>query len=155
MSLFSITARLLSFTVLGASAHATDLKITGADGVVHAQYSQSDAEALGTTEIRTTTPWTDGVVTLKGVDGALLLKDAGFEGRTVTAIALDDYAIIVEWKDFEDRQALIATQMDGVRLTSGNKGPFWIVFDYDNASIGELGDIRSKSVWHLVELELE
>lgn len=155
MRLVTYTALALSPLFFGSTALATDLKITDTNGLVLARFSQEQVEALGTRELRTTTPWTEGVVTFSGVDGEKLLQAAGQEGATVTAIALDDYAIELEWKDFEVHNALIATRMNGERMTSGNKGPFWIVFDYDDIAISTKSVLESKSVWHLVELEIE
>jgi hypothetical protein len=155
MKIITYAAFALSFSCLTTGALAEDLKITDINGTELKRFSKEQVEALGTRELRTSTPWTEGTVTFTGVDGEKLLTEAGYAGATVTAIALDDYAIALDWEDFEKHNALIATRMNGENITSGNKGPFWIVFDYDDLAISEIAGIQSKSVWHLVELEIE
>ena len=134
---------------------AGDLKILDGEGAERASYSQDDIEAMGMRELRTSTPWTEGTMTFEGVDGRKVLEDAGIGGARVTAIALDDYVIEIEWEDFTEHEALFATRMNGKRLTPSDRGPVWIVFDYDEVEAGNRADLRSKSVWRLVEIEAE
>lgn len=151
----ALLSALMMSCLCAAPALASDLLIRNAKGNEIARFSQDDIEALGTRHLTTTTPWTDEAVTFSGADGKAVLEAAGLKDTTVLAIALDDYAIEVDWTDFVEHNALIATRMDGERLVAGKRGPFWIVFDYDNAKAGIVADLRSKSVWHLVEFEIE
>lgn len=111
-------------------------------------------EALPVHVLETTTAVTDGVSLFEGVLMRDLLELAGAEGGTVTAIALNDYAIDIPAGDFSAFDVLAALVMDGETLTPRDKGPIWIVYPRDD--FAELQDIRYdyRWVWQLVHLEV-
>ena len=148
------------FAVMGtAPLHAasgeSDLTIFGKDGSTLATFTQDDAEALGTHEIVTKTPWTNGSIRLSGVRATRLLAEAGLANVDLTVIALDDYMAVVPWSDLVERDALFATRIDGERLTFDQRGPFWLIFDFDDVPEAEMSEMASKAVWHLVQIEVE
>lgn len=153
--LFASTALFIATNSNPALASEDFLSLRDASGTIVATFSQSEAEALGTYEVTTTTPWTKGDVTFTGVKGQHLLETAGFSDVDLTAIALDDYAALLTWADIVDRNAIFATRMNGEPLTLDRKGPFWVIFDFDEIPSSKRSEMHSKAVWHLVEIEIE
>jgi len=152
----SLTASVFLFAALGLAAPAMGmedrLRILDRDGTLIASFNQAEAEALGTREVVTSTPWTRGIVRFSGVEGHRLLEAAGLSEVDITVIALDDYTVSLSWEDLTERNALFASRVDGERLTLDRKGPFWTVFDFDDIPKTEGGEVRSKTIWHMIEI---
>ena len=112
-------------------------------------------EAMGSTFLQTSTPWTDGVPLFRGVLVRDLLRRLGTEGEMVRAIALNEYRYDIPLSDFYDYPVLLAYEMNGEALPVRGKGPTWIVYPLD-----QFGELRNriterKMVWQLVELQVQ
>lgn len=121
-----------------------------------AQFDLAMLQALPASTVYTSTVVTDGV---KRFDGVLVRDLFNFlnpspQSRKVEAIALNDYLVEIPLSDFYDYDVLLATHMDGVLLTSVDKGPLWIVYPRD--SVRKLQDIRYdyRWVWQLKHLHI-
>ncbi len=119
-----------------------------------AHFDLAMIKAMPLHTLNTTTVVTDGMKSFDGVLMRDLLAVLGAEGDTVTATALNDYAIDIPMDDFEQYDVIAAFRMDGERLTARDKGPLWIVYPRDD--FDELQDIRYdyRWVWQLVRLEV-
>ncbi|MCC5967306.1 MAG: hypothetical protein JJU24_14350 [Natronohydrobacter sp.] len=106
-------------------------------------------------QIVTTTSVTDGPQTFEGFLIRDLLQDLDAEGDVVVARALNDYQIEIPISDFERFDVVGALSMEGVPLSSRDKGPIWIVYPRDDHP--ELQDIRydTRWVWQLVSLHVQ
>lgn len=106
-------------------------------------------------ELETSTSVTDGVKHFEGFLMRDLLEWVNAKGVRVAAIALNDYLIEIPIEDFYHYDVLVADTMDGVPLTSRDKGPLWIVYPRD--AHRELQDIRYdyRWVWQLHRLEIQ
>lgn len=116
-----------------------------------------DMETLKTLpvhSISTSTVVTDGVLTFEGVLMRSVLDHVGAQGQTVTARALNGYEVEIPVKDFTDFDVLLAWSVNGTRLKSDDKGPFWIVYPRDQHEV--LQDIRYdyRWVWQLISLQV-
>ena len=143
---------------LGRPGTEVILEVTGA--VAHrnapaaAQFDRAMLEALGTTTMRTSTPWTDGILEFRGVLARDLLESVGADGEVVRASALNDYVIDIPIADFSAYPVLLAFEIDGNPLGVRDKGPLWIVYPLDHYE--DLQDRRTmrKMVWQLRELRV-
>jgi len=151
----AIVSAITMFLALAGPVSAQSLKITSEDGNVLASFDQSSIEALGLEKLETATPWTDGIVRFEGVSIKKVLTKAGVSGESVTGFAADDYAMRLPAEIIENFDPIIATRMNGVSMSLENKGPFWIMFDFDDISPETSEEIRSLAIWHLSELEVE
>lgn len=144
-------------TIVGATAPsvAGSLKVTTFEGDALAEYNQSTIEEIGLRVVETETPWTDGIIRFEGVSLKAVLNESGIEGKDVTGLAIDDYAATLPVSVIETYDPIIATRMNGELMTVDNKGPFWIMFDFDDIAEEESVELRSFAVWHLNELEVE
>jgi hypothetical protein len=69
--------------------------------------------ALGTRAVSVTTSWTDGTQEFSGVMMRHLMSAVGAEGKTVEAIALNDYTYTIEVEDFSMYPVIVATKLNG------------------------------------------
>ncbi|TDQ81953.1 hypothetical protein A8950_1773 [Dongia mobilis] len=131
-------------TIEGGIAHSNT-----ADG--KAALDLAMLESLPARTIETTTPWTEGPQTFTGVLLADLLAHVGASGDRLHAIASNDYEVTFPAGDVTDYGGILAYQQNGAALPS-DKGPLWIVYDYDSDP-QLLGDrFQSASIWNLVTL---
>ncbi|EXL10603.1 molybdopterin-dependent oxidoreductase [Aquamicrobium defluvii] len=133
-------------SVYGAVARAD------ADGAAH--FDLEMLRALPAAQLETTTAVTDGVRRFDGVLMRDLLAHVGAQGKTLTARALNDYAIDIAIEEFDRFDVLVAYEMDGEPLLPSDKGPLWIVYPRDRHA--ELQDIRFdyRWVWQLRWIEI-
>ncbi len=114
-----------------------------------ARFDRPMLEGLGFTEIVTETPWTDGSVRFEGVLVRDLLHAVGAKGMTVTAVAINDYAVEIPISDFETYPVILALKMNGEFMSVRKKGPLWVIYPW-----GDEPDLRnevyhSRAIWQL------
>ena len=151
----SLALSLVALFVFTASVYAGTLKVTSEDGEVLATFDQASIEALGLQEFKTETPWTDGTITFDGVSLTKVLAEADVQGKDIIGHALDDYSASLSAEVIKSFDPIIATRMNGVPMTVGDKGPFWIMFNFDDMPTNSTIELRSLAIWHLNELEVE
>ncbi len=128
--------------------------ITNTNGEGVAKLDREMLLSLGQHELRTTTSWTEGVKTFRGVLANDVLEYVGAYGSTITATALNDYVVEIPVSDFEKYGVVFALWMDGEQLTRRTKGPIWPVYPRDE--FPELMNRASdkKWIWQLVTIEI-
>ncbi len=154
-----MAAQACGLMVAGAVAIADQpemtLKVTGQISDAPATLDRATLEALPVTTIKTSSVVTDGTHSFTGFLMRDLLDHLGATGESVTAIALNDYAVDIPMVDFYDYDVVVATHMDGRALIRADKGPFWIVYPRDDHRA--LQDIRYdyRWVWQLSQLDVQ
>jgi hypothetical protein len=133
---------------------AQSLTITGPDGAVVASLDLAALDAMAQSEFTTTTIWTDGPVLFSGVALSTVLDSAGVTGTTLTMTALNDYAVDMPVSEITEDAPIIATRMDGEPMSVRDKGPFWVVYDYDSDTAFQTEAIFAQSIWQLNRLTL-
>jgi len=141
--------------MFATSANASSLKVMGNDRSPIVSFDRKEIEALGLHTLKTETPWTDGVVHFEGVKLKDFLLKAGIDGQAVTATAFDDYAISISPDIIEEYDPIVASRMNGEVMTLENKGPYWIMFDFEKFTEDQTQELRTYAVWHLIEFEVE
>ena len=135
------------------------LTVTGAISATNApgraEFDQKMLEALGVERLTTSTDWTDGKPVFEGVPARKLLEAVGAHGKTLSAIALNDYAVDIPIDDFTTYPVLLALRMNGQALTPRDKGPIWIIYPRDDHP--ELRDpkINDRWIWQLKAIEVK
>ncbi|QDL94691.1 oxidoreductase (plasmid) [Paroceanicella profunda] len=117
-----------------------------------AQFDRAMLESIGMVSFTTTTPWFTGETTFEGVPMAKLLDLVGAEGTRIEAVALNDYRTEVPIADFAKYGTILALKRDGAYMPIRDKGPLFIVYDYDSASELQSQDFYSRSVWQLARI---
>ncbi len=160
-------AILASIALLGQQAAAQDfaapkgeviLTLAGAIGTTNA----ADALALDRTlletlpqhEFATSTIWTEGVSTFRGVLLQDLLAVIGARGKTLTLTALNDYQITMPAAEAGPEGPLVAYLMDGAVMPVRDKGPVWLVYPYDSKAEYRTEQAYARSIWQLEHIEV-
>lgn len=168
MSIFSpdkrsfglITALLIHFfSVSAVMASDVILTISGkspADGSeINVSYDLAALQALPKTSFTTATMWTDGPQTFDGV----LLKDIldlnGIDKGTISAKAINDYAVDIPVSDAVAGGPIIAYALNGAPMSVRDKGPLWIVYPYDQNSDYQSEVVFSRSIWQLNRITIQ
>ncbi len=160
---------LLLLPVLAATASALEplpaptgaviLTIKGDLGVHNrddgsAAFDMAMLKSLPSAGFETTTIWTDGMQTFKGVSVADLLARLGATPAEINAVATNDYEIRFPASDALQHDALIAYAANGKPLPPSDKGPLWIVYPYDSDVALQTERYLSQSVWCLDTITL-
>ncbi len=133
------------------------LTVSGAIGVHNAgdlaEFDLPMLEAMPKTEIRTTTPWTDGVTTFEGFALKDLLDAVGAAGSDLSAIALNDYATIIPTSD-ADLGVIVAYKVNGEYISVREKGPLWVIYPFDQQPDLKTETNYGRSIWQLNRFEV-
>lgn len=160
----NILRRYTCFAVLAAIvaspgfAQSTDslrtiiLTVSGPDG--KREFSIEDLEALGTHSFETTTIWSDGIQSFTGVSLLTLLMHLGVESGTLSAKAINDYAVEIPVSDGVENGPLLAFHRNGKPMSIREKGPIWLVYPYDHNPEYRSEVIYSRSIWQLDRIEI-
>ncbi len=112
-------------------------------------------EALPFTTVKTETPWTEGMTTFEGVSLKALLDLAGAQGKTIHAVALNDYAVDVPAADADNPSVIIAYRMNGERMRVRDKGPLWLIYPLSDTPDLRTEETHSKMIWQIKELVIQ
>lgn len=134
------------------------LTVTGAIDVRNAGdravFDRATLAGLGLVRMRTTTPWTDGVMEFEGIAVKTLLTAVGARGRSINAVAINDYAIDLDAREFDEVPALLAMRMNGKDLSIRDKGPLWLVYPRDDYPSVRGQPNNFKWIWQLKTLTI-
>ena len=111
--------------------------------------------AMPAISFETTTLWTEGVKTFKGVALADLLDMVGVQDGTIRALAINDYAVEIPVDSLTASTPIVAYEMDGAPMPRRQKGPLWIVYPYDSDVAYQTEVIYSRSIWQLDRLVIQ
>ena len=121
------------------------ISVTNDNGA--ARFDRDALEALGLTEITTTTPWYDAPMKFEGIRLDRLMKVVGATGEKLQAKALDDYATEIPIADFESYKTLLALKRNGEFLSVKDKGPLFIVYPFDDNPVLKHQRFFSRCAW--------
>ena len=117
-----------------------------------AEFDMPMIEALGTTSFTTKTPWYKDPVTFSGVPMSKLMDAVGAKGTSVTVTALNDYATDIPIEDFKTHPVILATKRDGNYMPVRDKGPLFIVYNYDSNPELQHQRFYSRSAWQAARM---
>lgn len=136
-------------TILSISGN---ISITNNNGV--ADFDLAMLKALGVTKIKTSTTWTEGVSIFQGVLLKDVLNRVGATGKTLTATALNDYAVSFPADDGWKWPVILAFDRDGKALSVRDKGPLWIVYPKDDYAPLQSVHYNERWIWQLKAIEI-
>ncbi len=146
------------FEVAGAPAvlasEAPTLAVSG-PGIGERRIGLDELKRLGGTELRTSTPFTEGVKVFAGITGSQFVKATGVTGRDVHAEAVNGYKVVIPWAVFATDTLLIAYERDGKPMAVRDKGPFWIVFPFDAGPEFRTDTYKSYAIWSITRFEFQ
>lgn len=116
------------------------------------QFDLGALEALGKTEVTTTTIWTDGVQRFEGVSLKVLLDMLNVTEGGIEVWAANDYLADIPITDAVENGPIIAYRLNGAEMSLREKGPLWLIYPYDSDPRYRSEVIYSRSVWQLDRL---
>lgn len=124
-------------------------------GQIDVSYDLAALQALPKTSFTTSTMWTEGPQMFDGV----LLKDIldvnGISSGTISATAINDYAIDIPVSDAVVDGPIIAYALNGAPMSIRDKGPLWIVYPYDQNPDYQSEVVFSRSIWQLNRIVIQ
>ena len=111
-------------------------------------------ESLGTIDIRTETPWTDGAVTFTGVRLRDILNAVRARGSTIVATALNDYSVTIPVEDADTYDVIVAIRQDGRLMSVRDRGPLWVIYPWSDRPELRNEVYYIRSIWQLKSLEI-
>jgi hypothetical protein len=120
-----------------------------------AVFDRTMLEELGLETIVTTTPWHQGQVRFEGVSLQKLMAAVGAHGKTVKAIALNDYVTTIPIEDLADHQPILALKRDGRYMPVRDKGPLFVIYPYDSKAELKSQMYYARSAWQVRRLEVQ
>jgi hypothetical protein len=111
-------------------------------------------EALGTVSFETTTPWDKERVRFEGVPLGRLLDRLGASGSRLIAVALNDYSAELPVEDVRRYDVILALRQNGEYMPVQNRGPLFIVYNFDSDPELKNQKFYSRSVWQVARLEV-
>ena len=120
-----------------------------------AQFDMEMLEALPSVEFTTATIWTDGPQTFRGVPLNVFLDAIEADGETISARAINDYAVSIPVSDAVDGGPIIAYRQNGNYMSRREKGPLWVVYPYDDSIDYRSEVVYSRSIWQLDRITVE
>lgn len=130
-----------------------DVTTTNSDGA--AAFDFAMLEAMPQHSIRTSTPWHKGEVEFSGPLLRDVLSAVGADSDVIAVRALNDYEAEIPKGDWTGYDMILATRMNGDRMSVREQGPLFVVYPFDQQP--ELKDEvhYNRSVWQVREITVE
>jgi hypothetical protein len=125
---------------------------TNAGGEV--RFDRDMLEAMGTISFETATPWDKERVRFEGVPLSRLLDRLGASGSRLIAVALNDYSAELPVEDVRRYDIILALKRNGEYMPVQNRGPLFIVYNFDSDPELKNQKFYSRSVWQVARLEV-
>lgn len=134
------------------------LTVTGLDPANFAEgkveLDQGRLEAIGKSEITTTTIWNEGSHHYTGVMLRDLITALGIGDGSLHLHALNDYAVEFPAAEATPEAPLLSYHIDGVAMTVRDKGPIWVIFPFDDSALYRTDTTYSRSIWQLDRIDV-
>lgn len=104
-------------------------------------------------QISTTTPWTEGIQEFVGIPVSSLLD--GVSGTfELTLTAINDYTVTIPSSGIDPMVPVIAFERNGEAMSVRDKGPFWLIYPFDDTPEFRTESMLSRSIWQLSKIEI-
>lgn len=120
------------------------------------EFSRAELKELAQHSYQTTTEWTDGSPVFSGPLAREVIASVGVgDATTAIMIAANDYSIEIPIEELMKYDVILATAVDGKRLSLRDKGPIWVMYPRDHHQ--ELQDpaFNGRMIWQMVRIELK
>lgn len=114
-----------------------------------AQFDMEMLQAMDPLTFETETIWTEGVQGFTGVPLIRLMEVVGATGESLSATAINDYAVQIPRDDWVEGGPIIAYLQNGEPMSVRDKGPLWVVYPYDDVAEYQSEVTYSRSIWQL------
>jgi hypothetical protein len=119
-----------------------------------AAFDQTMLEKLPQHSFTTRTPWYPEPHKFTGVLLRDVLAAVGARGRTIKAIALNDYRVDIPFEEAQRHELLVAYLLDDKPVPVRDKGPLMLMYPFDSQPELRSAINYSRAAWQLRTLEL-
>ncbi|MBM6550601.1 hypothetical protein [Marinomonas ostreistagni] len=134
-----------TLTITGAISSAEDAPV---------KVDLATLKTLPVEQIVTHNPWEEGLHTYTGFNPVDLLEQLDAEGDVLRVTAFNQYITEIPLSDFAEHKAIIAYEMDYRPITVRNKGPFIVIYDFDNNAMLRNEAYYGRSIWQIESIEV-
>jgi hypothetical protein len=120
-----------------------------------ARFDMDMLAAMPQHSFSTKTPWYPTACKFTGPLLRDVLAAAGAHGRTLRAIALNDYRVELPVEDASRYSVLLARLLDDKPMSVREKGPLFIIYPFDADETLRSERYYSRSAWQLKVIEVE
>lgn len=145
---------ILLLICLSGAAKAGQLVFSDPATGVEQEYSVDDMRNMPVTELTTSTPWTEGVQHFVGVPLSEFLRSLSGE-YTLHLKAVNDYSVSMSAELVASTTSIIAFERNGALMSVRDKGPFWLIFPFDDDERYLTESMMSRSIWQLSRIEVQ
>ena len=139
-------------TISGSIARANGVDAAGRP---IAQFDRAMLEAVGLKTITTSTLWHEGKPRFEGVSSAALMAAVKGTGKAARGIALNEYVVDLPMEDFVGDKFILALKVNGKEMSIRDRGPIFVIYDYDKTPKNVVHFVQNKSIWQLIRLEVK
>jgi hypothetical protein len=126
-------------------------KITSGSGI---SLDRAALENMGMTSFETQTPWYTSKAKFEGVPLAKLLQSVGAAGDKLMVTALNDYTTEIPVSDLAKFDVILAVKRDGQYMPVSDKGPFFIIYNFDSNPELKSKVYYSRSAWQVASIDV-
>ena len=112
-------------------------------------------EQLPQRSFTATTPWYQRPVTFSGPLLRDVLALARADGSRLRAVALNEYQVVIPVEDARRHDVIVAIRLDGRPMSVREKGPFFVVYPFDEDAQLRQATYYARSIWQLRRLTVE
>ncbi|MGL4434297.1 MAG: molybdopterin-dependent oxidoreductase [Giesbergeria sp.] len=138
----------------GAVVLTVEGTVTQTNQGSQAQFDMQMLEKLPQHTFTTRTPWYPDAVTFTGPLLRDVIKAAGGQGSTITAVALNDYKTEIPFADAQRHDVIVARLMNQRPMAVREKGPLFIVYPFDTKAELRTELYYNRSAWQLRVLRI-
>lgn len=135
------------------------LTISGKVGVTNqagaAVFDLAMLEALPQRTFVTNTPWDKQPTKFTGPLLRDVLAAAKANGKSLTAVALNDYKTTIPVEDAQQYDVLVAHRINDQPISVRTKGPLFIIYPFDSKPELKNSKFYGRSAWQLKSLTVE
>lgn len=132
----------------------TGLISEGNQGKTKAEFDMAMLEKLPQHRIKTRTPWHEEVREYTGPRLRDVLAAVKSSGKTIRAVALNDYVVEIPLEDIEKYDVIVARLADGKPMTVREKGPLFIMYPFDSSETLQSPLYYGRAAWQLKAIEI-
>ena len=130
-------------------------KVANKNTVTTAEFDLAMLEKLPQRNFSTMTPWDPKPIKFTGPLLRDVLALAKAQGRTLKALALNDYQTSIPFDDATKHDVILAHRMNGEPIPVKTKGPLFIVYPYDSKKELQATVFYERSAWQLKSITVE
>lgn len=112
-------------------------------------------DALPQHHLSTLTPWAPQALQFSGPLLRDVLQAVGAQGPQLLARALNDYSVQIPAEDAWRHDVLLATRMNGQRMSVRQRGPVFVIYPFDSKPELKSSTYIERSIWQLRAIEVQ